>query len=572
MKKIHKALNIIVLLAIITTSFTACDEDFTNLESGISINTNFSTSVDTFAVRAYTKRLERVQTNGLPIGMLGLYKDPIYGNTTSNFLSQMSPNVLDPTFGEQVVLDSVILTLPYFSTLLDIDSENNSTFELDSIISNNEDSESLSPIKLSIYRNNYFLRDFDIGDDSDFNESLIYFSDGMTSEGTQINEVTDVQGDILYEDISFIPSAEQITLIESDGDVIPVSPSLRIRLDQEVNVDNDNNINTTTHKDKEYWDNLIFDKEGDIVLSNLNNFFNYFRGLYFKAESIDNDGFFMFFNYSSSANLTFHYSSTTTDPETQEEVTTQNSYVLNFSGTNLNFLNNSDNSLLSDGNPSEGDETLYLKGGQGTMTVIDLFDENIEGSSFCEFMQAYKSNYNCNTLNNNESEPKRLINEAFIKIFVDQNLVQDNELDRVYLYDIKNNTPLIDYFIDPTSTKEIHLEPLKRNEENSTGISYKIRITEHLNNIITRDSTNLSLGLVVSNNVPFENNSINLESITSDSEINKIPVSSITQPRGTILNGSHPNVPKNLRMKLEVYYTCINEDGDCFEDSIDSEN
>ena len=30
-------------------------------------------------------------------------------------------------------------------------------------------------------------------------------------------------------------------------------------------------------------DRIIIDKEGDAVLSNANNFNNYFRGLYFKA-------------------------------------------------------------------------------------------------------------------------------------------------------------------------------------------------------------------------------------------------------------------------------------------------
>ena len=43
-----------------------------------------------------------------------------------------------------------------------------------------------------------------------------------------------------------------------------------------------------------------------------------------------------------------------------------------------------------------------------------------------------------------------------------------------------------------------HLEPLKRDStSNSEGISYKIRITEHLNNIILRDSSNTKLGLAV---------------------------------------------------------------------------
>ena len=41
---------------------------------------------------------------------------------------------------------------------------------------------------------------------------------------------------------------------------------------------------------------------------------------------------------------------------------------------------------------------------------------------------------------------------------------------------------------------------LERDSENN-GIKYKLRLTEHLNNILVRDSTNVKLGLYVSTNV-----------------------------------------------------------------------
>src|SRR5690606_3041116 len=104
-----------------------------NLDTDIVGDPNFGTASEKYDVIAYTKKLQPVQTNNLPINLLGVYKDPVYGLTTGNFVTQLSPTVLAPDFGEDVVLDSVVLTVPYFSRQTGIAENGDSTYELDSV-------------------------------------------------------------------------------------------------------------------------------------------------------------------------------------------------------------------------------------------------------------------------------------------------------------------------------------------------------------------------------------------------------------------------------------------------------
>ena len=84
------------------------------------------------------------------------------------------------------------------------------------------------------------------------------------------------------------------------------------------------------------------------------------------------------------------------------------------------------------------------------------------------------------------------------------------------------------------------------------GTKYKIRITDHIKNLIRNDSTNVRLGLVVTEtitNVGFT------KLKTPIGIIDKIPTMSALSPLGTVLYGSHSSVADDKRLKLEIYYT-----------------
>ena len=151
-----------------------------------------------------------------------------------------------------------------------------------------------------------------------------------------------------------------------------------------------------------------------------------------------------------------------------------------------------------------------------------------------------------------------LINEANLEFFVDQNAVVGlNEPERLYLYDLTNNVFLADYVLDkpgefnlPNSISNInHLAPLKKDEDGA-GISYKIKITQFLDNILNNDQPNVKLGLVVTQNVNVVSNSAVLET----PQVSRVPVGSLITPKGTVLYG--PNAEnEDKRLKLRIYYT-----------------
>ena len=552
MKRIKFALKNVAVLALLIISFVACDKDFATIGSDIIGQNNFSTNYSNYEVTAYSRKLNPVQTNGLPVHLLGVYKDPVYGLTTATVVSQLSLSQLEPTFGDDVTLDSVVLTIPYFSKTIEINSEGETIYELDSMFGN-------SKMKLSIFENNYFLRSFD--PNSAFNTPQSYYSNQSTSltnsisqsllEGQSITHVPD----FYYPDLNeFEPNNKQILLRDEEGEITDrLAPSLRLKLDNQ------------------FWQQKILDKEGEPELSNLNNFQNYFRGLYFKIEDINNEGTMMLLNFASqNANITLHY---TRAPSVEGGERIEHKFVLNFNGNRVNFLSNNLNFPLQDGNSTTGDEKLYLKGGEGSMAVINLFNGDVNGES-TEFSE-FKNKYVITDNEGNFVKPRRLINEANLVFYVDQTLVNGQEPERIYLYDINNGTPLIDYYLDntnnisPNDSKLNHLGKLERvdNEPDGQGIRYKIQITEHINNILLRDSTNVKLGLVVSGNINLENGFTPFNVLTNNSSdiINKIPVSSTVSPRGTILYGNNTtNTDKKL--KLEIHYTCLNVDDDC-EDS-----
>ena len=533
----------------------SCDKDFTSIDSDVISSENainFSTSSIDYPLVASNLRLNPVKSNNLPSFMLGYNNNPIFGESKASFLGQVIPTEFSPSFGENVVLDSVILTIPYYSRAVETSEEGDVSYEIDSIYGN-------SPTKLYVYKSNFYLRDFDPS--GDFSDAQNYYSNGALSNSEYINQA-EVEAELLYESgiigdgsDEFIPSSERIdlTLLDSLGESYvssSIAPAIRLKL----NNPNDN-----------FWQSVFFENEGNPALVNPNTFKEFFRGLYIKADGINSEGSMMMLNFASSnTKLTIHYTSeTSSDSDTDsggtttETITSQNEYVLNFTDNLINVYENNFQVDVSTPNTVEGDERLYLKGGEGYMSTIDLFGGDIQDENG-EMVDAF--DHFKNSFYNEENEiANKIINEAYIEFFVDQAQNIEDEPDRIYLYNFEQNTALIDYFLDQSvssttiNAKINHLEPLIRDGDSITGegVKYKIRITEHLNNLILRDSTNAKLALVVTANVgSIDNFSI----LNSGEEDRDFPSGAILTPKGTVLHGSQSeNIDKRPRIK--IYYT-----------------
>jgi Domain of unknown function (DUF4270) len=154
-----------------------------------------------------------------------------------------------------------------------------------------------------------------------------------------------------------------------------------------------------------------------------------------------------------------------------------------------------------------------------------------------------------------------LINEANLVFHIDaEKMASSNEPNRVYLYDLTNNRPVVDYFLDVTNATDVKKSKYvfsglinKEAVTNGRGQTYKIRITNQIRNLVKyADSTNVKLGLVVTENIG-ETGFSKLK--TPNSFTKKLPKATVMNPLGTVLYGSHPSVPVDKRVKLQIYYT-----------------
>ena len=544
-----------LLFVFFTFLMFSCDKDFTSIDSDVisaENAINFSTSSVDYPLVASNLRVNPVKSNNLPSFMLGYNNNSIFGESKASFLGQVIPSVFSPSFGENVVLDSVVLTIPYYSRAVDTNEDGDVSYEVDSIYGN-------TATKLYVYKSNFYLRDFDPS--GDFSDSQNYYSNGALSNSESINQ-SEIEAELLYESgilgdgsDDFIPSSERIdlTLIDSLGESYisnSIAPAIRLKL---------NNPND------DFWQSLFFENEGNSELINPNTFKEFFRGLYIKADGVNSEGSMMMLNFASSnTKLTIHYTSeTSTESDTDsggtttETISSQNEYVLNFTDNLINIYENNFQVDVSNPNTQEGDERLYLKGGEGYMSTVDLFSGEVQDENG-EMVDAF--DHFKNSFYNDENEiANKIINEAYIEFFVDQSQNIQSEPDRIYMYNFEQNTALIDYFLDQSvssttiNAKINHLEPLTRDGDSITGegVRYKIRITEHLNNLILRDSTNAKLALVVTANVgSIENFSI----LNSGEEDRDFPSGAILTPKGTVLHGSQSE-DINKRPRIKIYYT-----------------
>ena len=126
----------------------------------------------------------------------------------------------------------------------------------------------------------------------------------------------------------------------------------------------------------------------------------------------------------------------------------------------------------------------------------------------------------------------------------------------MYKYDY--GVPLTDFSIDNSVNNEVR----NRNKFIYGGIlelddanrpyRYKFRITDHINRLITKDSTNVRLGLVPSNGLNFINSR---RAETVNQEMINYPITAVLNPRGVILHGSESENHPEGGLKLEIFYT-----------------
>lgn len=507
----------VTTVAAVVFSFIGCEDNFETIGSNIIGEPGFEAELyDEAEITARTLNYGAVQTNNLQVNLLGVYQDPVFGTQEANVLTNLVITNSNPSFGNEPVLDSVVLSIPFFSK--EILEEEETTFELDSVYGS-------GPIKLSVTESRFYLNEFD--PQTNFEKAQKYYSN------MEPQILSNLTSNVLYKNESFLPSNEAIVEYSVDqlgeADTLKLDPAIRL------------------HLNKEFFQTKILDKAGSTELLNQNNFKDYFRGLYINAEQVNNEGTMMLLNFlHENAGIVLYYTIQVPDAKDvdddgnlEELIGSRRTFKLNFGSSRVNTFDQEKPDF-------SGEDNLFLKGGEGSMAVIELFSgPDADGDGVSDELEALR-------------EMDWLINEANLVFHVDRSYADDlDEPERVFIYDLDNNKVLVDYFLnaqnesDPKKPISSHLVPLKK-DENGNGLSYKVRLTSHINNIINRDSTNVRLGLVVSQNVRLVTNSAMLPG--EGEELYKVPAASIITPEATVLYG--PNAEDAAkRLKLNIYYT-----------------
>lgn len=424
--------------------------------------------------------------------------------------------------------------------------------ELDSIYINGENYDDVvkSPLpsfNLKVERSTFFLRDLDPS--ASFQEAQEYYSNQVFSPDF-------VTGDPLFDGVVEIIDEEILILNEDDDSTEDVNeaetntklqPGIRVALDNE------------------FFQTNILDKEGDSELISQSNFTEFIRGLHFSiTDDTGNDVMLLFDLKSSNITMTYSYTNYDTNVTTDDTSDDNPNNILEKDFT-FSFLTgstsgavsgNAVNTLITENygpqivqalDNGENASRVYLKGGAGTYAEINLFEED-GGESILE--QIKSENW--------------VINEANLVFYIDRDQLDASgskiEPPRLYLYNSENKFPLINTLTEQTDIESPSLFGAYLNydgiieKSNDKGVKYAVKITDHINNMVIRDSTNATLALTLTTNI--QNWSIADAKVVGGEE--RLAMTSTVTPLGTILYGSNiqatdPNFDK--RLKLEISYT-----------------
>lgn len=583
----------------------SCNKDYNTIGSVLIDNNPFVTSTEEVPVFVKMRKIPPFVANSLTTFQIGKFEDNIYGNSHASFVTQVnfadSNNIFgilsqddedddqnSSTIDESELVKMVYLDIPFFTNIDDNDndgvidyydvdsndpqSDSDGDGISDSEESNNgqdplnedtdgdgildgEDTDSVNPnsgrivyeidslignpdasFKLKISELDYYIRAYD--PNTNLEKYQKYYSNSTFSE--------DFSGKVLFDDQVKINREELIFYKEDDPDTEEdESLIVKERLSPRIRVELDNS----------FFQTKIVDIEGSDQISNFDNFKRYFKGLAFNAYDFS-EPLLMFLNFNEAEiRIVYDYQKIndngTPDDTTDDSIDTEESeFKLNFNATKFNSFKNDPypgyvySSILD---TIENPERVYLKGGEGIMAEIELFKDD----NGVDLLDEIKSK-------------DWLLNEANLTMYIDQEMLNSSgniiEPSRLYLYDLVNQVPLVDYFVDnsqgtkPFLNKTTH-GGLIELDDDKNGLLYKIRLTEHIKNIVRNDSTNVKLGLVVSSDI---SNTINIE-VQENNLVDFTPFASTINPLGTVLIGPNPSNDKmDKKMKLNLFYTEVN--------------
>lgn len=565
------------LLFTLVLLIASCDKKFNDIGTEALPANMFLGKRTYYPVGVEHALVDVVQTNNISVIQLGEREDKLFGNTAAAIVTQLNLSEYEPNFGkfsaqieidnsfnEQETINDVWLEIPFFTNQIDADGDGlidiydiddtdpNSDSDGDGVSDileqsngtdptnpdtdgdgtiDGEDSETVNPnpdkklydidslfgdrsasFDIEINKLNYFLRQLD--PNQNFEQDQIYNSDFTFDTHKEQQPL----------------ASENITLnfneIARDSDD-NLSPRMRVPLNKQI------------------FQQLILDKEGDTELSTLEDWRDFFRSISIETSNFSSPLLMLLDFNSMVIRINYNYKSEVADSNPVEIEDVTDEFLINTLGS-LRF-NTLTKTTVADANLNDiivADEPaqIALSGGLGAVADIKLFEDN-------ELLEDLKSR-------------PWLLNEANLTFHVDKQAVGVYEHalpNRLYLYNANTLAPIIDFSQDgvttPTMAKIVYGGFLIEEEDKQY---YKVRITNHLRNIITNDAVNAPLRVALTNVLPNQTQ-VSMARVNA-ADVTKIPVGSVATPKSSVFIGPNPTNPdlSDLKLQLEIFYTEIN--------------
>lgn len=567
-----KILQIALVLAVVS-----CDKKFNEVGQSILPTDLYQSKSVSYPVTISHASIDVVQTNNASVLQLGEREDKLFGNTSAAIVSQLNLTSYSPTFGtltsvqenesnfnELETVSNAWLEIPFFTNrtdsdgdglidefdvddndvnsdsdgdgvsdiiersngtnpmipdtdgdgiLDDVDETNNLTtplpklYAIDSLFGDRD-----ATFNVSVSKLNYFLRQLD--PEKNFEQSQAYYSD------FQINS---------YKEETLFNQAIQLDFDEVAivTDTIKIAPRMRIALDPD------------------FFQQTLINKEGSSELSSIENWQDYFRSIAIETSNFSTPLLMLLDVTNMLVRVEYDYQTKETNDAGAEVIVTKNNqFLLNAAAAikfNTLIQSTPPDAILNDIVSTSQQEHIALSGGLGSVAILNLFEDN-------EVLEALKG------------QPW-LLNEANLTLYVNQqetDFYNSSLPQRLYLSNADNAAPIIDFTQDTSATSTlsrlVYGGYLVEEEEKQY---YKIRITDHLRNIISNDSTNVPLQLSLSN-VFSSQTAVQLANV-KDPEGDKIPVGTVVSPKSAVFVGPNPSDPDlaDLKLELELFYTEI---------------
>lgn len=529
MKKILRKSAFLGVLIFVLSAVISCEEDFTDIKSGVVSNTKFLTKDTILDVVVSNAPVDNVRADGLTLTstpffgfqgqyLLGTYINDDFENIEASIISQVliNTNLEVSSYSNpdnlafETSIDTAYLRLPYYATL-----ESNTdrpVYSLDSIVGNKD-----LPFTLNVYELDTYLNRLNPTDPSKTN---VFFSDtDYDVKSSPLNEIVDMDFTPTPNDTVVIIKRRNVFGDLFETDTVKYTSGGTSEISRPMAI---------IPLKKSFVEQVFVDNYGSSNFESQQAFNNYFRGIKIEAKEKNHatgekGGALISFNLrnsniqASTSSIEVYYTNTyfkANSAEIDTVIKVNHTFQLGGIANNKFKMTNRTYPVTNE---------VRLQGAAGSEAMLEILNAN-------ELTDLKSKNW--------------LINDASLTFYVNKDIDTTDVPNRLFLYKkgMDSNGNSIQSIVKDVFTETAFFGgDLVR--ENGKVDRYNFRITDYLSDLLSGETTyNPPLRLKVFN--------------TSDTQINDTIFRNFNwNPKAvSILNGDKA-VNGERRAKLKISYT-----------------